>query len=599
MSGTVSDFLLERLMAWGFHRIYGYPGDGINGIMGAFGRAGDKLDFIQVRHEEMAAFMACAHAKFTGEVGICLATSGPGAVHLLNGLYDAKNDHTPVVAIVGQTATTALGSSYQQEVDLQVLLQDVSEYVYTVSSPVAMRHIVDRAVRTAKAFRAVTCIIVPKDVQEDKAVPRPPHKHNTAHSSVGYSAPIVVPAQVDLQRAADLLNAGERVALLVGQGALGATDELIAVAEKLGAGVAKALLGKAVLADDLPFVTGTLGLLGTRPSYDMMNDCDTLLMVGTCYPYAEFLPKEGHARGIQIDIDARNVGLRFPTEINLIGDSRETLRALLPLLKQKTDRSWREKIERGLKDWYADEEARCHVKGDAINPQLVFWELSERLPDDAILSGDAGTATNWFARNIRMRRGMKSSLSGSLATMGSAVPYAIAAKFAFPERVVVACTGDGAMQMNGNAEMLTVAKYWKRWSDPRLIFLVLNNSDLNQVTWEMRIESGNPKYVPSQNLPHFNYAEYANSVGLNGIRVVRSEDVGPAWDRAFASDRPVIFDAVVDPNISQLPPHITFEEAHNLFSALEKGDPDEGGVIKESIKSVLAGMLPHKRDEPG
>jgi pyruvate dehydrogenase (quinone) len=599
MSGTVSDFLLERLMAWGFHRIYGYPGDGINGIMGAFGRAGDKLDFIQVRHEEMAAFMACAHAKFTGEVGICLATSGPGAVHLLNGLYDAKNDHTPVVAIVGQTATTALGSSYQQEVDLQVLLQDVSEYVYTVSSPVAMRHIVDRAVRTAKAFRAVTCIIVPKDVQEDKAVPRPPHKHNTAHSSIGYSAPIVVPAQVDLQRAADLLNAGERVALLVGQGALGATDELIAVAEKLGAGVAKALLGKAVLADDLPFVTGTLGLLGTRPSYDMMNDCDTLLMVGTCYPYAEFLPKEGHARGIQIDIDARNVGLRFPTEINLIGDSRETLRALLPLLKQKTDRSWREKIERGLKDWYADEEARCHVKGDAINPQLVFWELSERLPDDAILSGDAGTATNWFARNIRMRRGMKSSLSGSLATMGSAVPYAIAAKFAFPERVVVACTGDGAMQMNGNAEMLTVAKYWKRWSDPRLIFLVLNNSDLNQVTWEMRIESGNPKYVPSQNLPHFNYAEYANSVGLNGIRVVRSEDVGPAWDRAFASDRPVIFDAVVDPNISQLPPHITFEEAHNLFSALEKGDPDEGGVIKESIKSVLAGMLPHKRDEPG
>jgi pyruvate dehydrogenase (quinone) len=598
MSGTVSDFLLERLMAWGFHRIYGYPGDGINGIMGAFGRAGDKLDFIQVRHEEMAAFMACAHAKFTGEVGICLATSGPGAVHLLNGLYDAKNDHTPVVAIVGQTATTALGSSYQQEVDLQVLLQDVSEYVYTVSSPVAMRHIVDRAVRTAKAFRAVTCIIVPKDVQEDKAVPRPPHKHNTAHSSIGYSAPIVVPAQVDLHRAADLLNAGERVALLVGQGALGATDELIAVAEKLGAGVAKALLGKAVLADDLPFVTGTLGLLGTRPSYDMMNDCDTLLMVGTCYPYAEFLPKEGHARGIQIDIDARNVGLRFPTEINLIGDSRETLRALLPLLKQKTDRSWREKIERGLKDWYADEEARCHVKGDAINPQLVFWELSERLPDDAILSGDAGTATNWFARNIRMRRGMKSSLSGSLATMGSAVPYAIAAKFAFPERVVVACTGDGAMQMNGNAEMLTVAKYWKRWSDPRLIFLVLNNSDLNQVTWEMRIESGNPKYVPSQNLPHFNYAEYANSVGLNGIRVVRSEDVGPAWDRAFASDRPVIFDAVVDPNISQLPPHITFEEAHNLFSALEKGDPDEGGVIKESIKSVLAGMLPHKRDEP-
>jgi|SRR5579872_2532831 len=590
---TTSDFLLERLVDWGFYRIYGYPGDGINGIMGAFDRIGDKLQFIQVRHEEMAAFMACAHAKFTGEVGICLATSGPGAVHLLNGLYDAKMDHTPVVAIVGQAATTALGSSYQQEVDLQVLMQDVADYVYTVSSPVAMRHIVDRAVRTAAAFRTVTCVIVPKDVQEEKAVPKPPHKHNTAHSSIGYSAPIVVPTTTDLQRAADLLNSGKRVAMLVGQGALGAREELIAVAEKLGAGVAKALLGKAVLPDDLPFVTGTLGLLGTRPSYDIMNECDTLLMVGTCYPYAEFLPKEGQARGVQIDIDARNVGLRFPTELNLIGDSAQTLRELLPLLQQKTDRSWREKIEKNLKDWYADEQSRSHVKGDEINPQLVFWELSERLPDNAIITGDAGTATNWFARNIRMRKGMKSSLSGSLATMGAAVPYAISAKFAFPERVVVACTGDGAMQMNGSAEMLTVKKYWKQWADPRLIFLVLNNSDLNQVTWEMRVESGNPKYEASQNLPHFNYAEYANSLGLLGLRVERSDDIGAAWDRALAADRPVIFDAVVDPNISQLPPHISLQEAHNLFSALAKGDPDEGGVIKETIKSVLATVFPH------
>ncbi len=594
---TTSDFLLQRLVDWGFYRIYGYPGDGINGIMGAFDRIGDKLQFIQVRHEEMAAFMACAHAKFSGEVGICLATSGPGAIHLLNGLYDAKMDHTPVVAIVGQAATSALGSSYQQEVDLQVLMQDVAEYVYTVSSPVAMRHIVDRAIRTAAAFRTVTCVIVPKDIQEEKAVPKPPHKHNTAHSSIGYSAPIVVPTSADLQRTADLLNSGERVAILVGQGALGASEELAAVADKLGAGVAKALLGKAVLPDDLPYVTGTLGLLGTRPSYDIMNECDTLLMVGTCYPYAEFLPKEGQARGVQIDLDARNVGLRFPTEINLIGDSAQTLRALLPLLQQKTDRSWRDKIAKNLEHWYADEEARSHVKGDEINPQLVFWELSKRLPEDAIVTGDAGTATNWFARNIRMRRGMKSSLSGSLATMGAAVPYAIAAKFAFPERVVVACTGDGAMQMNGSAEMLTVKKYWKHWADPRLIFLVLNNSDLNQVTWEMRVESGNPKYEASQNLPHFNYAQYADSLGLCGIRVERSDDVGAAWDRALAADRPVIFDAVVDPNISQLPPHISLEEAHNLFSALAKGDPDKGGVIKETMRSILATVLPHHSDK--
>jgi pyruvate dehydrogenase (quinone) len=597
MNSSVGDYFWARAHQWGVRRVFGYPGDGINGLVGALDRARGKIEFIQARHEEMAAFMACAHAKFTGEVGLCLATSGPGAVHMLNGLYDAKMDHTPVVAIVGQAATSALGASYQQEVDLQVLLQDVTEYVYTVSSPAAMRHVVDRAVRTAAAFRAVTCVIVPKDVQEKEAVPRPPRTHNMTRSSVGYSAPVVVPTQHDLQRAADILNGGKRVAMLVGQGAANATDEVLAVADRLGAGIAKALLGKYVVPDDLPYVTGTLGLLGTRPSADMMNECDTLLMVGTCYPYSEFLPKEGQARGVQIDIDARNVGLRFPTEVNLIGDSHETLAALLPMLKPRTDGSWRDKIAKNLKDWYADEEARCHVKGTQINPQLVFWELNERLPDETILTGDAGTATNWFARNIHMRRGMKSSLSGSLATMGSAVPYAIAAKFAFPERVVIACTGDGAMQMNGTAELLTVAKYWKHWEDPRLIFLVMNNSDLNQVTWEMRIESGNPKYEASQSLPHFNYAQYADQIGLNGIRVERSENVGAAWDRALTSDRPVVFDAVVDPNITQLPPHITFQEAHNLFSALSKGDPDEVGVIKESIKEVLAGLLPHRSEK--
>jgi len=578
---------------WGFYRVYGYPGDGINGILGAFDRIGDKLRFIQVRHEEMAAFMACAHAKFTGETGICLATSGPGAIHLLNGLYDAKMDHAPVVAIVGQAATTALGGSYQQEVDLQVLLQDVSEYVYTVSSAAALRHVIDRAVRTATGMRAVACVIVPKDLQEEKAVPDPPHQHNAMSSSVGYSAPVVVPARRDLLRAADALNAGSRVAIMVGQGAANATDEVIAVAEKLGAGIAKALLGKYVVPDDVPFVTGTLGLLGTRPSYELMTGCDTLLMVGTCYPYSEFLPKPGQARGIQIDIDPRNLGLRYPTEINLVGDSRETLAALLPLLEQKTDMSWRDSIVKSRTSWREGEEARAHIEGNPINPQLVFWELNERLPDKTILTGDAGTPTNWFARNIQMRAGMKSSLSGGLATMGSAVPYAIAAKFAYPDRVVIACAGDGAMQMNGMAELLTVKKYWKEWSDPRLIFLVLNNSDLNQVTWEMRVESGDPKYDASQNLPAFSYAQYADSIGLMGIRVERPEEIGPAWERALASDRPVVFDAVVDPNISQLPPHISLEQAHNLFSALWKGDPDEGSVIKDSIKSVLAAIVPH------
>jgi len=584
---------MRRLIEWGVKRIYGYPGDGINGIMGAFGRIDGKIEFVQVRHEEMAAFMACAHAKFTGEVGVCMATSGPGAIHLLNGLYDAKMDHVPVVAIVGQAATTALGGSYQQEVDLQQLYEDVCDYVYTVSSPMAVRHIVDRALRTAMGYRGVTAIVVPKDVQEEK-FEEPPHKHNTLHSSVGYLPPVVVPQAVDLRAAAEILNSGERVAMLVGAGAFGARAEVIAVAERLGAGVAKALLGKAVLPDDLPYVTGTVGLLGTAPSFEMMEKCDTLLMVGTSFPYAEFLPKEGQARGIQIDIDPKNLGLRYPTELNLVGDASATLFELLPLLEEKQDRTWVEHLAKTKRRWHEEEMARANVSADPINPQLLFVRLNEHLPDDAILTGDAGTATNWYARNIMMRGRMKGSLSGGLATMGSAVPYAIAAKFAFPDRVAVACTGDGAMQMNGNAEMLTVAKYWKSWHDPRIIFLVLDNDDLNQVTWEMRIMNGDPKFEPSQDLPKFNYARYAEQLGFLGIRVERPEDVDAAWDRAFASDRPAILDARVSADIAQLPPHITFEEAHNLFSAMAKGDPDEASVLKESIKGVLAGMLPHR-----
>lgn len=593
---NTSDFMVQRLAAWGFSDVFGYPGDGINGIVGAIDRSDGLLRFLQVRHEEMAAFMACAHAKFTGKPGLCLATSGPGAIHLLNGLYDAKNDHVPVVAIVGQSATTALGSSYQQEVDLQVLMQDVCEYAYTVTSPAALRHVLDRAVRTATAMRAVTCVIVPKNVQEEKAVAEPPHAHDTAHSSAGYRAPVVVPAIDDLRQAAEILNAGKRVAMLIGAGTLGQGEIVAAVADRLGAGVAKALLGKAALPDDLPYVTGTIGLLGTRPSSDMMRRCDTLLMVGTCFPYGEFLPKEGRARGIQIDIDARNLGLRYPTELNLIGDAGETLRALLPMLEQKDASEWRDRIRSDIDGWRAEELERAAVEADGINPQLAFVEMDKRLPANAIITGDAGTPANWMARNVRVREGMKISLSGGLATMGSAVPYAIAAKFAFPERIAVACAGDGAMQMNGLAELLTVQRYWKGWSDPRLIFFVLNNSDLNQVTWEMRVESGEPKFDASQDLPRFDYARFADSIGLLGIRVERTEDVGPAWDRAFSADRPAVVDVVVDSNITQLPPHVTFEQARNLWSALRKGDPQERLVIVDSIKSMLAGIFAQKGD---
>ncbi|WP_026610157.1 thiamine pyrophosphate-requiring protein [Methylocaldum szegediense] len=593
MAYTVSDFLLDRLSAWGIRRLYGYPGDGINGILGALGRAGDRFQFIQARHEEMTAFMACAHAKFTGQVGVCLATSGPGAIHLLNGLYDAKLDRQPVVAIVGQQARGALGGDYQQEVDLVTLFKDVAhEYVHMASTPDQIRHLVDRAVRIAVCERTVTCIIVPNDLQELDAVITPPRKHGHILSGVGYAAPRVVPKEEDLQKAADVMNQGRRVAMLVGAGALHATDEVIEVAELLGAGVAKALLGKAALPDDLPFVTGSIGFLGTRPSYEMMLNCDTLLMIGSRFPYTEFLPKEGQARGVQIDLDGRMLSMRYPMEVNLVGDSAETLRALIPRLQRKTDRSWRDFIEQEIREWWQVLESRAMNTADPINPQRVFWELSPRLPDNCIICADSGSGTNWYARDVKIRRGMMASLSGGLATMGCGVPYAIAAKFAYPERVVIALVGDGAMQMNGNAELVTVEKYWKTWRDPRFIVLVLNNRDLNQVTWEQRALAGDPKYEASQKVPDFPYARYAESLGFLGIKVDQPEDIAPAWERAFAADRPVLLEAYTDPNVPPLPPHITFEQAKAYLSALFGGDPDAWGMVKSSAKEIASTVLP-------
>ena len=594
MAQNTADFLLERLSSWGVRRIYGYPGDGINGIMGALDRASDSLEFVQVRHEEMAAFMACAHAKWTGEVGVCLATSGPGAIHLLNGLYDAKLDHQPVLAIVGQQARAALGGSYQQEVDLTTLFKDVAhEYVQMAVEPSQMRHLVDRAMRIALAERTVTCLIVPNELQTEEAA-EPERAHGTIHSSLGWSPPRVIPADADLQRAAEVLNEGEKVAILVGAGALAATDEVIEVAELLGAGVAKALLGKAALPDDLPYVTGSIGLLGTKASWDLMTDCDTLLMVGTSFPYSEFLPEEGQARAVQIDIDGRMLGIRYPTEVNLVGDSAETLRALIPLLERKEDRSWREEIEEKVESWWQVLEARAMNDADPINPQRVFWELSSRLPDNCIISSDSGSSANWYARDLKLRRGMKASLSGTLATMGPGVPYAIAAKFTHPDRVAIALVGDGAMQMNGLAELITVAKYWERWSDPRLIVLVLNNGDLNQVTWEQRAMEGDPKFDAAQTVPDFPYARYAELIGLKGIRVDDPEQLGPAWDEALAADRPVVLEAITDPEVPPLPPHITFDQARALTSALRKGDSGARGIVRQSFKEKLEEFLPHR-----
>ncbi len=593
MAVPVSDYVIDRLHEWGIRRIFGYPGDGINGLMGALDRADGRIEFIQARHEEMAAFMACAHAKFTGEVGVCLATSGPGAIHLLNGLYDAKMDHQPVVAIVGQAATTALGADFQQEVDLTVLFKDVAcEYVQMCSTPAQARHIVDRAIRIAKAHRTVTCMIFPGDVQEMDAVPSPERVHGTTFTGIGWSEPRVVPKDEDLRRAADILNEGEKVAMLIGAGALHAADEVMASAELLGAGVAKALLGKAALPDDLPYVTGAIGLLGTRPSWDLMMDCDTLFMIGTSFPYGEFLPKEGQARGVQIDIEPRMLSLRYPMDAALCGDSRETLRALIPLLRRKTDRSWREKIEKGVRKWWGVLEERAMNEAEPINPQRVFWELSPRLPDRCILTSDSGSAANWWARDLKVRRGMMASLSGGLATMGCGVPYAVAAKFAHPDRPVIACVGDGAMQMNGINALITIAKYWQQWRDPRLVVLVLNNQDLNQVTWEQRVLVGDPKFEASQNVPPFSYARYAEQIGLRGIAMEQPDDVIPGWEAALAAGRPVVVDAHTDPEVPPLPPHITLEQAKNYVVSMVKGDPRRWRVLRQSARDMVESYLP-------
>jgi pyruvate dehydrogenase (quinone) len=590
MAEQVTDFVLERLRDWDIHRVFGYPGDGINGFLGAFDRADGDPEFIQVRHEEMAAFMACGHAKFTGEIGVCIATSGPGAVHLLNGLYDAKLDHQPVLAIIGQQKRYSLGAHYQQEIDLNTLFKDVSEFVQICMHPAQARHLIDRGIRTALAERGVATLIFPADVQEEKAQESPPRTHGAVFSSIGWSKPRILPQETDLQRAAEILNQGEKVAILIGQGAAEAADEVVQAADLLGAGVAKALLGRTALPDDLPFVTGPIGLLGSTASNDMMMGCDTLFMIGTSFPYAEFLPKEGQARCVEIDIDPRMIGIRYPADVLLVGDSKETLRALIPLLKRKDDRSWREEIEKNVSEWWKVVEDRAMQDADPMNPQRVVWELNEALPPDAIICADSGSSTNWWARQLRLKKGNLASLSGTLATMGPGVPYAIAAKFAFPERPVIAFVGDGAFQMNGMNELLTAAKYWEQyWSDnPTLVFCVFNNQDLNQVTWEQRVLSGDPRFAGTQQIPDFPAARYGELIGFAGIRCDHGDDMAAAWREALEAGRPAVLEVVVDRNVPPLPPHITFEQAKKMGMALIGGDEDAVPIMQHSLRGKLA-----------
>jgi pyruvate dehydrogenase (quinone) len=588
----VSDFVVGRLQQWGVRRIFGYPGDGINGVLGGLQRAGT-IEFVQVRHEEMAAFMAVAHAKFTGEIGVCLSTGGPGATHLITGLYDGKLDHAPVFAICGQAEATVRGSNYQQELNLDRMFADVANFVQEASAPAQVRHLIDRGMRIAKASNGVSVLILPKDIQEQD-YKEPEVAHGFTRSGVGYSRPQVVPYRSDLERAAALLNAGNKVAMLVGAGGRGASEQLLAVADLLGAGIAKALLGKDVLPDDLPFVTGAIGLLGTEPSWKLMQQCDTLLMVGTGFPWAEFLPKDGQVKAVQIDIDPAMLSLRYPADVNLHGDASETLKQLIPLLVPKKDGSWRETIAADLDAWWKKLEARAMTSAQPVNPQRVVWEMSPLLPSDAIVTCDSGSCANWFARDYRIKQGQLASLSGGLASMGAAVPYAIGAKFAHPSRPVVALVGDGAMQMNNMAELITVQKYWKDWADPRLIVCVFNNEDLNEVTWEQRVMEGNPRFEATQSIPNFAYARFGEMLGLKGIYVDTPDALRAAWQQALASDRPVVLEVKTDPEVVPLPPHVTMKEARGFISSVLKGDPGSRHVIAETAAQVLNALTGKK-----
>ena len=596
MAELVADVLLARLREWGVRQVFGYPGDGINGLLAAWGRAKDDPQFVQARHEEMAAFAAVGFAKFSGRVGVCVATSGPGAIHLLNGLYDAKLDHVPVVAIVGQTARSAMGGSYQQEVDLLSLFKDVcSDYVQMCTVPQQLPNLIDRAIRIAQTEQAPTCVIVPSDVFDLDYEP-PGHEFKQVPSSVGTAWATAAPDPDAVRAAADLLNAGERVALLVGQGARGCVAELTEVADLLGAGAAKALLGKDVLPDTLPWITGSIGLLGTTASYRLMMGCDTLLTVGSNFPYTQFMPDLGQARAVQIDRSGKWIGMRYPYEINLVGDAKATLGALIPLLNRKAYRSWRDRVQADVADWWQTAERRALTDADPVNPMRIFHELSQRLPADAIVVSDSGSAANWYARHLRFHGDIRGSLSGTLATMGPGVPYAIGAKWAHPDRPVIALVGDGAMQMNGLAELITISHYWTQWADPRLIVAVLHNNDLNQVTWEMRAMSGAPKFAESQTLPDVDYAGFATGLGLSGVRIDDPDALGPAWATALAATRPTVLDVICDPDVPPIPPHATFDQVKSVAGAVLHGDEDAWGFVKQGVKQKVQQYLPGTKE---
>ena len=599
---NVAIYMLQRLREWGVHRVYGYPGDGINGFLGAFEEVDGDPFFTQTRHEEMAAFMACAHAKFTGELGACIATSGPGAIHLANGLYDAKLDHQPVIAIVGQQKRQSVGAHYQQEIDLQSFFKDVGGFVSTVMDQYSARHVLDRAIKSALTERRPSIVIVPDDVQES-SYSDPPRMHGSVFSSVGWNQPHMIPDDTLLRQAAEILNQGEKVAILIGQGAKKASSEVLEVADLLGAGIAKALLGKDVVPDDVPFVTGSIGLLGTEPSHKMVMGCDTLFMIGTSFPYAEWLPEPGKAKCVEIDIDGSMIGVRYPNDVSLVGDAKDTLRALMPLLKRKDTRDWQQFVIDEVATWWKVLDDRAHQSANPVNPQLVFHELDQRLPAGLITTSDSGSATNWWARHIKIRQGMQASLSGTLATMLPGVPYAISAKFAYPDRPVIAFTGDGAFQMLGMNELITVKRYTEQLlsKNPTLIFAVLVNEDLNQVSYEQRVLASDPKNPMTQDVPYAPAAEFARLLGFEGIKVTRPEDVGPAWDRALSATKPVLLEFVTDPAVPPLPPHVKPQMLKKTaMGLLGERDKEAAEIAAQGVRGKMTEFVEHAKEKlPG
>jgi len=580
---TAADCLIEALQDWGVNVVFGLPGDGINGIMEALRRRQEQIRFIQVRHEEAAAFMACAYAKFTGRLGVCVATSGPGGIHLLNGLYDAKLDGAPVLAITGMTYHDLIGTHTQQDVELDKLFIDVAKYNVRIMGAAHVNNVADLACRTALSYRGVSHITFPVDLQEQD-LPGERSKRNVAgHTSDVYARSGRLPDEADLKKAADVLNSGTRVAMLAGQGALGATDELEKVADMLGAPIVKALLGKAAVPDDSPFVTGSIGLLGTRPSQEALENCDTLLMVGTSFPYVEFLPKPKQARAVQIELDPMRVGLRYPIEVGLVGDSRRTLQALLPLLTRKQDRSFLEKAQQGVRKWNDLMRETAERRDKPMKPQVVAHELGSRLRENAIVTCDSGTIATWWARNIPARRGQMFSLSGNLASMANGLPYAIAAQVAYPDRQCVAFVGDGGFSML-MAEFATCVKH----KLPVKVVVVKNNS-LGMIKWEQMVFLGNPEY--GCDLQPIDFAMFAHACGGTGFTIEDPADCGAILDQALSTEGPVLIEAIVDPFEPPMPAKVTLEQAAHLAKSLAKGTPNREKIALTILSDRVREMI--------